>query len=82
MCKKGHLRTYGEQLQVISAKSETARSAICHEKYHAVKNHNSIFTAVKITCAYLVNMILKDYRRASGGQLSSVPAVRKLFNTI
>lgn len=27
-------------------------------------------------------MISKDYRRASGEQLSSVPAVRKLFNTI
>lgn len=33
-------------------------------------------------CAYLVNMIPKDCRRASGGQLSSLPAVRKLFNTI
>lgn len=77
--KKQHRGAYGEQLQVINCEEKKLQSLQLPRKTSPGAKFNSDKNNF---CVYLVNMISKDCRRASGEQLSSVPAVRKLFNTI
>lgn len=62
-----------KKLQSLQLPRKTSPGAKSLQYFNSDKNN---------FCVYLVNMISKDSRRASGEQLSSVPAVRKLFNTI
>ena len=63
---KSHPRNYSEQLQVISVKSETAKSAIATKNITRWKSLQYFYCGKNNFSAYLVNMISTGCRRAWG----------------